>query len=157
MAGQEVEVRRPFQTALLEMKGRAEMDQGNSFEIAANVADAIASAETLQEIMDAAKRGPEDLADYVGRAFYVVGGSLRYSESAEQYKEGGVGMYAILDFVTTDGVKHTLSTGATNVIFQLRQMERLGVFDGEDVNETQLFTFASRPTRNGTLYRIDFA
>jgi hypothetical protein len=141
---------------MLEMKGRADIDQGNSFEIAANVADAISSAQTLEEVMMAAKRGPEDLSEFVGKSFGVVGSSLRWAESAEQFREGGVGLYAIFDFVTTDGVKHTVSTGATNVIFQLRQMERLGVFDGEDVSQTA-FTIMSRPTRNGTLYRIDFA
>ena len=152
----EVEVRRPHQTAMLEMKGRADMDQANSFEIAANVADAIASAQTLEEVMEAAKRGPEDMADFVGKAFRMVGSSLRWAESSEQFRDGGVGFYAIFKCVTMDEVEHTISTGATNVVFQLRQMERLGVFDG-DGQSAAIFTIASRPTKSGTLYRIDFA
>lgn len=156
MAGTEVEVRRPYQTAMLEMKGRAELDRANGFEIAANVADTIASATSLQEIMDAAKQGPEGLESLEGKAFQFLGSSLRWAESAEQYKEGGVGFYAIFKCVDLSGAEHTVSTGATNVVFQLRQMERLGVFDGDGPSE-QHFTIASRPTKGGTLYRIDFA
>lgn len=156
MPGTELETRRPFQTALLEIKGRAAMDQANGFEIAANVADTIASATSLQEVMDAAKQGPEGVENLEGKAFRFIGSSLRWAESAEQYKEGGAGFYAIFKCIDLNDVEHTVSTGATNVIFQLRQMERLGVFDGEEPSE-QHFTIVSRPTKGGTLYRIDFA
>jgi hypothetical protein len=151
-----VESRRPYELALAEIKGRAAMDGNDSFEIASNVADKIMSADSLQGIMDAASQGPEDLSDLEGTAFYMVGESLRFAESAEQFREGGTGYYAIFRCLDLNGTEHTVSTGAVNVIFQLRAMEKQGVFDAGIYSE-HAFTVKSRPTKRGTLYRLDFA
>lgn len=156
MAAHDVEARRPYQTAILEMAGRVEMGDVNGFEIAANVADKITEASTLEEIMAAANSGPEGLEDIEGKAFAFLRGSLRYAKSAEQFERGGTGFYVIFDCVDLDGIRHTVSTGSVNVVFQLKAMEKLGVFDGEGLSE-RMFTIKSRPTKNGTLYRLDFA
>ena len=55
------------------------------------------------------------------------------------------------------GNEHLVSTGATNVVFQLRKLEKLGVFDEVDKVYETYFTIKSRPTGKGTLYRIAYA
>lgn len=154
----EVETRRPYQTALLEMKGRAELDsEGRGFDIAANVADKILTAESVEDIVAAAETGPEDIADLVGVGFRFIGQTLVYSESAEQFRDGGTGYYAVFKCVDSRGNEHTISTGAVNVVFQLKAFENKGIFDEEGELSKDLFTIKSRPTRRGTLYWIGFA
>lgn len=154
----EVEQRRPYETAMLEMKGRATLDgEGRGFEIAANVADKILSATSIEDVISAAETGPEDLSDLVGTAFNMIGGTLNYAESAEQFRDGGTGFYVIFQCRDARGTDHTVSTGAVNVVFQMKQLERLGVFDNAGELSEQLFTVKSRPTKNGTLYWIGFA
>lgn len=154
----EVETRRPYQTALLEMKGRAELDgEGRGFEIAANVADKILTAESIEDIVAAAEEGPEDITEMVGVSFRFIGQSLTYSESAEQFREGGTGYYAIFKCMDSRGNEHTVSTGSVNVVFQLKAFENKGVFDNAGELSKDLFTIKSRPTKRGTLYWVSFA
>jgi hypothetical protein len=157
MAGKEVESRRPYETALLEIKGRAELDsEGNSFDIAAKVADKIMEAGSIEAIIAAAEQGPEDLSDLVGVAFNFMG-SLSYLKSADRFSEGGTGYYVVFQCRDTKGNDHTVSTGAVNVMFQLRAFEKQGMFDNPDVLSSDVFTIKSRPTGRGELYWITFA
>ena len=153
----EVAEKRPYEVALQEIDGRATLDGENSFDIAAEVADKIMSADDLDAVMAAAEQGPEDLEEFVGSSFQFIGGSLRWSVAAEQYREGGTGYYAVFKCRTMNGNDHLVSTGATNVVFQLRKMEKLGVFDNMDQVYETYFTVKSRPTGKGTLYRIAYA
>jgi len=157
VAKEVAETKRPYEVALQEIDGRAALDEGDSFGIAAEVADKIMSAETLEGVIEAAEQGPEDLEFFTGTSFQFIGGSLRWSHAAEQFREGGTGYYAVFKVVDMKGTEHLVSTGATNVVFQLRKMEKLGVFDEIDVAYPTYFTVKSRPTGKGTLYRISFA
>jgi hypothetical protein len=147
---------RPFQLAMQELADRSELDKGGGLEIAANVADQILTAQTVEDVIGAPAQGPGNLDDLVGKPFYFTG-YLRFLRSAEQFREGGVGVYVVFDILDMNGNKTVMSTGAVNVVFQLRQMERLGYFASEDWVSDKMFTIRSRPTANGTLYRIDFA
>jgi hypothetical protein len=142
---------RPYEQALAEISGRTQ--ETDAFAIASSVADRIMSATTLDEVIEAAAQGPEDLTDWVGRAFRFVGSSLTYSVAAEQYREGGAGFYAVFKCVDLNDQEHTISTGAVNVLFQLRAFEKLGVFDGDGLFPDH-FTVISRPTGRGTLFRL---
>lgn len=154
----EVETRRPYETALLEMKGRANLDgEGRGFEIAANVADQILSADSIEGVIAAAETGPEDVTDLIGVSFKMLGGSLSYLESAEQFRDGGTGFYVVFKCVDSRGTEHTVSTGSVNIVFQMKQLEKLGVFDNEGELSEHLFTVKSRATKRGTLYWIGFA
>jgi hypothetical protein len=156
MPGQEVVARRPYEIALMEIKGRSSAEESNTFEIAVNVADKIMGADSVEGVMDAAGAGPEDLADMEGKPFRFTGYSLRFAESSEQFRGGGTGFYAIFECEDLNRETHTISTGAVNVVFQLKKLEELGVFSVEGQYD-RAFTVRSKPTKNGTLYRIDFA
>lgn len=152
----EVETRRPFEIAIAEMRNRADLEGTDSFTIASNVADKIMTAETVEDVIAAANQGPGDMDALVGKAFKFTG-YLRFQHSAEQFRAGGTGEYAIFDIVDLNGSRRTYTTGATNVVFELKRLEHLGYFADEDWVSQPNFTVRSRPTANGTLYTIDFA
>ena len=147
---------RPYEKAIAEIKGQT-AEGVDGFEIASQVADKIMSATSLDEAIDAAAQGPDDLENWVGRAFRFIGGTLRYQEASEQYREGGTGYYAVFKCEDLQGDEHTVSTGAVNVVFQLKKFQELGVFDGDQPYMAKTFTVLSRPTQRGTLYRIAYA
>lgn len=153
-----VEKRRPYEEALARMRSRAEIEgnQGSGFEIAANVADQILQADSIEGIIAAAAAGPGSLEDIVGKPFYFKG-YLRVLNSAEQFREGGTGQYVVFDIEDMNGNSATYSTGAVNVVFQLHALELQGYFASEDWKSDKLFTFRSRPTAGGQLFRVDFA
>lgn len=156
MPGTEVSQGRPFQLTMEELHNRSELDKGSGIEIAANVADQILTAQSIEDVVNAPAQGPGNLDDLVGKPFYFTG-YLRFLRSAEQFREGGVGVYVVFDILDMNSTKSVVSTGAVNVVFQLRQFERLGYFADEDWISDKVFTIRSRPTANGTLYRVDFA
>lgn len=150
----EIDVRRPYEKALAGIAGRASMDsEGGAFEIAAAVGDKISSADSVQDVLDAAEGGPGDIGELAGRTFRFIGGSLRWYKSAEKFRAGGTGFYAVFDAMEKAN-QLTISTGATNVVFQLRRLEELGVFDNAGELSADEFTIKYRETANGTLYRI---
>lgn len=155
----DVEERRPYQTALLELKGRVEMEQanGSAVEIATAVADRIMEAENLDEVMAIPEAGPGGLDDLVGKAFRFIGGQLRWAASAEQFRDGGTGFYAVFSVLDMNDVEHMVSTGSVNVVFQLRKMEKLGIFDNPGELTEKHFTVKTRPTANGSLYWLTYA
>lgn len=149
---------RPYEQALREIKGRAqaERDGGRSFDIAASVADKILTAETIDEILAIPQQGPEGLDDFVGKAFQFVG-TLSWADSAEQYREGGTGEYVVMKIRTMDEIEHMVSTGATNIVFQLKALENKGMFLSPDEVTERFFTFGARSVASGTLYWLQYA
>jgi hypothetical protein len=147
---------RAYELALKEIKGRVETGDNAGFEVGASVADKILTAVDIEGIIGAVNQGPGSVEDLVGKPFKFTG-YARYANSADQYKEGGTGQYVIFDYVDLNGEKNTVSTGAVNIVFQVRAMEKLGYFNGDDWVSDKLFTVKSKPTANGTLYSVNFA
>lgn len=149
---------RPFQLALTEIKGRAEADGvGRGFEVAANVADKILTAETLDDILNAPEQGPGDLSDFVGKSFRIIGGTIAWAPSSEQFREGGTGYYVQFKALDMNGQEVFVSTGSVNVVFQIKAMEKMGLFDEEGVPLDRYLTVRSRPVPSGTLYWLGSA
>lgn len=153
----EVAQRRPYEDALAEIAQRVEIvkQEGSGFEVAATVADKIMSARTIDDVLAAAEGGPGDLESLVGKTFRFLGGSLSWYEGSEQFREGGTGFYAVFTVRDLRGNDYTISTGATNVVFQLRKLESMGVFENDGELYPYEFTVKVRVTGSGnSLYRI---
>lgn len=146
----EVERLRPYQLALREMHGSAKLDDG--FSVAADVADKILMAETIEDILAVPESGPGSIEELQGKMFRFIGGSLRYADSAEKYREGGTGQYAFFRCIDSKGTEHAVTTGATNIVFQLKALQRKGVFDNDGEVYDYDFTVKSREVASGTLY-----
>jgi hypothetical protein len=147
---------RPYELALREIKGRVETGDNAGFEVGAAVADKILTATDIEGVIAAVNQGPGRVEDLVGKPFKFAG-YVRYADSAEQYKEGGTGQYVIFDYIDMNNEKSTVSTGAVNVVFQIRAMEKLGYFNSDDWVSDKLFTIKPKATENGTLYSVNFA
>lgn len=153
----EVEQLRPYQLALKEIAGRATMDAVDPFAVAADVGDKIMQAETIDDILAIPESGPGSLEELTGKMFRFIGGSLRWARSAERYREGGTGVYAFFRCIDNKKNEYSITTGATNVVFQLRALEKKGVFDGEGVIYDFDFTVKCREVSNGSLYWLGAA
>lgn len=152
----EVQEFRPYEKALKEISGRASMEgDGKGFEIAANVADKILGATDLAGIIAAAEEGPEDLDNWLGKNIWLIPGTLHYNAAAEEYKEGGTGYYTVIDIHDINGERHTVSTGATNIVFQLKAIENQGLLD-EGKDPLGPLTIRNRKSQKGHLYWISF-
>src|SRR5512146_2321016 len=87
---------RPYQVAMVDMAESAEdLATTDAFTIASEVADKILTAADIDAVIDAAEGGPGDLTDLYGKAFKFVGGTLRWMRSAEKFRAGGFGVYAV--------------------------------------------------------------
>lgn len=149
---------RPYELAMREMTGRAEMEKtagGSGFDIASAVADKITSAKSIEDVIREAN-ARNSLEDFIGKPFRFTG-HLRFSPAAEQFREGGVGVYVTFDALDMNSERHTYSTGAVNVVFTLKKFETLGYFSSEDWISDKVFVVKSRPTPAGAMYTVDFA
>lgn len=146
---------RPYERAIREMEGRAEIERNNGFEIAASVADKILTAKTVEEAIAAANTS-QSMDDLVGKPFRLTG-YLMVNKSAEQFREGGVGSYVNFSVLDMNNNRKTYGTGAVNVVFTFKRLEELGFFSSEDWVSEQMFTIKSRPTPAGQMYTVDFA
>jgi hypothetical protein len=145
---------RPYEAAIRDLKNRAELEKGSNsaFEIAAEVADKIETAKTIEEIVAAANSGPDSVEDLVGKPFYLAG-YLGIRESSEENKEGGTGQYVTFHYITMDGERKVLTTGATNIVFMTHAFEKMGYFASEEWVSDRIFT-----VRNpGRYFTLDFA
>lgn len=153
----EVEHLRPYELAIREMDGRVAMGDSSAFEIGAQVADKILQAVTIEDVITAAMSSAGSIDDLVAKPFRFAG-LLRYANAADQYKEGGTGKFVIFDIVDMNGEMSTYQTGAVNIVFQLKQFERLGYFMVESWVSDKVFTIKAKVTGSGnTLLRVDFA
>jgi hypothetical protein len=143
----EIAENRPYLKMIDQLAGQAQLDGGNSFDIASQVIDKIATATTPDEMFDAQESGPGDLADYVNIPLTVS--NVRVQRSAEQYTKNGegLGVYAVFDAETADGETLLISTGAVNVVTSLYKAQISGWLPMK-------CRFTAKVTANGTLYRV---
>lgn len=141
---------RPWQLAIAEIKSEASEVDG--FAVAQDVADKIMRAETIDDVLGIPENGPGDITDLVGRSFRFLGGP-RYSVGAEKYKEGGTGFYVVFRVLFSDGFDALISTGATNIIFQMKRLGQLGALGSTEAEPSEMvYTMKCRDTARGTLY-----
>lgn len=141
---------RPWQLALRDIKDEASEVDG--FAVAADVADKIMRADTIEDVLGIPEAGPGDITSLVGRSFRFLG-TPRYNAGAEKYKEGGTGFYVVFRVLFPDGFDALVSTGATNLIFQLKRITQLGGFGSTEAEPSEhVFTVKARDTARGTLY-----
>lgn len=147
---------RPYEQAARDMADMASAESVDGFAVAADVADKILTAGTVDAVLDAAEGGPGDLADLVGKSFRFIGGQLRWMRSAEKFRSGGFGVYAVFTARLSDGTDVLVSTGAVNVVAQLRALQKpgMGVFGEDGEVSERVFSVACRETANGTLFRL---
>lgn len=146
---------RPWQLAISQIKDEATEVDG--FTVAQDVADKIMRAETIEDVLGVPENGPGDITDLVGRSFRFLGGP-RYSVGAEKYKEGGTGFYVVFRVLFGDGFDALVSTGATNIVFQLKRITQLGGFGSTEAEPSEMvYTIKSRDTARGTLYWLSAA
>ena len=145
----EVEEMRPHQQMMRELAGMAELEAGDSFDIAAQVIDSIAEAQTAEEIFAANESGPKSAEDYLGQRIGLL--DVRYRKSAERFRQGTLGVFAVLDAVDEGGEKILISVGAPNVVASVRRLQRLGLIDPGTPFWVKI---KGRETENGTLYTL---
>lgn len=123
---------RPYEKMVAELQGIAKLENmsGASFDIATQVVDKIASAQTLDDIFDAANSGLISLKDTTElHNVPVEVTEVAWRKSSEAFQENSLGVYAIIDLTTLhDGESWKISTGAPNIVASLRQMEKLTGF-----------------------------
>lgn len=101
---------------------------------------AIINATTLEGILGSTVLHMED---YVGTPFLVVGANLNPSEFTD-----GLGAYAVLDTILSDGSRAVITSGATNVVAQLVAMHAGDFFPA-------WVEFKSDTTKKGfTVYKL---
>lgn len=156
MASTDVAENRPYQVMQKELSAIVSMTGDEwKFEIAASVIDQILTANSAEEIFAANESGPGDVANYMNTPMTIDGpDGIRYAKSAEKFSSGGLGYYAVFDAITKNGDKVLLSVGASNVVASLRQMQKLGLFEG---GKEFWFQIKGRETPNGTLYTVHAA
>lgn len=131
----------------------AEMDSGESNEIARAVTNEIAQAETLEAIFAANDSGPMNVQeeDIIDAPIWVY--DIRYWRSAEKYRKNNLGVYVVLDVFFDGGEPFKVTTGAPNVVASIRQMQRLGLINPATSKMVHL-VFRSRETGNGHLITV---
>ena len=139
-----------------ELSQLADLDAGESFEIAKQVINAIAAAETLEDIFDAnTKGGPLNVRDedIIEQPLYVY--DVRWWRSADKYSRNNLGVYAVLDVFFEGGEDEPfkVSTGAPNVVASIRMMQKLGLIDPGRSKAVEL-VFKSRETGAGALITV---
>jgi hypothetical protein len=132
----------------------AEAQGDASFEISARVLDAIAAAETPEEVFAANESGPGDMEDWLGVPLGVTG--IRPWKSSEKYRAGTLGYYVALDVVTREGKEDMITVGAPNVVGGITRLYQLGylgngqppfwlIVKGRDTGEGTLYTIHAAP------------
>jgi hypothetical protein len=151
-SGKDVAEKRPYERMIEHLTAIAELDGSDSFEIAANVIDEIGKASSLDEIFAANESGPTDVAEYLGTPLNMY--EARFFKSAEQFRQGTLGVYCVFKAYTDKNDDVMLSVGAPNVVAAIYQMMQLHLF-GPD-NPVR-FVIRGRPTAKGTLYTVHSA
>jgi len=143
---------RPYQEMVKHLLEMAKLDSEGSFEIAADVIDRIALATTPEEIFAANESGPEDAEDWLNQPIGIT--SVRWWPSAEKFKKGTLGVYAVFHFQTREGKEEIMSVGAPNVVATIYRLVRLDFINGVD---PFWVVIRGRETPNGTLYTVHAA
>lgn len=143
---------RPYLALMKELWDVAETEEGftDSFDIASMVIDNILSATTFDEIVEANESGSLDKAEkYLNKPINIT--TISFRKSAEKFRKGTLGVYAVIDGHTDDGEVITFGVGAPNVVASLRKCQTLGL-----ISEAKPLrcSIKSRETANGELYTL---
>jgi hypothetical protein len=145
----EVAELRPFAQIIYGLRQIAVVDEDAAFEIAASVIDEIALADSIEAVFAANEKGPKDAEDFLEASIGVY--SVRFWRSAEKFRKGTLGYYAVLYYVDFNGKTDMISVGAPNIVASLYRLHELGAITG-DVERPMWAKIHGRDTPNGTLY-----
>jgi hypothetical protein len=144
---------RGYQVLQQQMAELAEAQGDASFEISARVLDAIAMAETPEEVFAANESGPGDMEDWLGIPLGVR--EIRPWKSSEKFRAGTLGFYVALDIVTREGKEEMITVGAPNVVGGIFRLYKLGYLGNGQAPFWLIVK--GRETGEGTLYTIHAA
>ena len=117
---------RPFEGLMRELHSRAKLE-GSAFEIASQVIDAIAQADSVEAIFEANESGPTSLKE--NEHLHKVNLNItdaRYHKSAEKFAANNLGVFVTFDAYLDSGDEVMVSTGAPNVVASLYRAQREG-------------------------------
>lgn len=148
----EVAELRPFAQIIYGLRKIAVVDEDAAFEIAAMVIDEIALADSIEAVFAANEKGPKDAEDFLEVSLGVL--NVRFWRSAEKFRKGTLGYYAVIDYVDFNGKTDQISVGAANIVASMYRMLELGAITG-DVKTPLWVKIHGRDTANGTLYVLN--
>jgi hypothetical protein len=143
---------RPFAQIIAKLRKIAVVDEEAAFEIAAAVIDEIALADSIEAVFAANEKGPKDAENFLEQSLGVT--SVRFWRSAEKYRKGTLGYYAVMEYVDFNGEKDMISVGAANIVASLFRLWELGAITG-DAQNPMWVKIHGRDTPNGTLYVLN--
>lgn len=98
--------------------------------INAQMMGTIAAAESFDDILNSNVGTVEKLREILnangGRWEGVNVLSVSFNEASEEFQEGGWGFYAVMQVSDSDGIVHTVSTGAKTIVLKLYQLDKHG-------------------------------
>lgn len=146
-------IARPHEALVNQVRELAQLGTGpDAFEIASQVLDAMAVADSWDAIVDA-QGNVQDMENYLGVPLNVT--EVDFMVSEEKFRTSGIGVYCVIHAYDDKGETVTLTTGATNVVGALFRAKRLELIGGDP--EPLRMKINGRETRNGTLYMVGSA
>lgn len=145
---------RPYMHMMEKMHSQAAIESSvsdgtDAFEIASQVVDKIAVAETLDDIFDANESGMDKAKQYIGMPLTLT--ELGFSKSQEKFRKGNLGVFCKVDAVLDDGREVSFSVGATNVVASLFRIQEIGLMSK---TPRPRVVIKGTETANGTLYKL---
>lgn len=142
---------RPYLDVVRQIQGRAQLDSAgtDSFEFASKAIDAMAQANSLEELVAANKEsGLVPAEDVFNVPLNVT--DVSFSKSAEKFAGGGVGAWVIITATLDDGSEIQIKSGAPNVVTFAYMAQSKGWLPCR-------VKIIGRETQNGTLQQVDLA
>lgn len=124
---------RPYIAMIEQVRSQAELNaslggnQSRAFELASLAIDRIAEANTWDEIFEANNAGVLPGVEEAATKGPLTLQEVEFSPSQEQYRQGGVGVYAYVDSVTDNGEEFQFTTGSVNVVMSLFHAQKKGI------------------------------
>lgn len=145
---------RPFAQLIHWMRSVAVVDENAAFEIAANVIDKIAVAESIEAVFAANDEGPAGADEYLDTPIGVY--EAKFWRSAEKFRSGTLGYYVAVSVVDANGKDAMITVGASNVVASMARFVQLGGINGDPATPLWL-KIHGRETPNGTLLIVQGA
>lgn len=123
---------RPYVAMIEQVRREANMNdlgagQNRAFELASEAIDRIAAANTWDEIFTANDQGVLPGVEEASKIGALTLQDVEFSPSQDQYKSGGVGVYAYVSAVTDNGEEFNFTTGSINVVMSLFHANKKGI------------------------------
>lgn len=144
--------------ALARIRDVIELEIGlDGAELPDRIAEAVMTAETADDVFDAAENGLQTAEEMVGQPLRLV--AVKFNRSTF---EGPLGAYAVITSVDHDGVTHEWKIGGTTAVMQLFKWDQLNKYPliavlfakPSTANPGNTALFFRRPTP-GDLARFD--